>query len=149
MPLPPMQAAGLHTGGLFWQLFGPVQRTSHAHELPHVTLRHENEPLQSTEHGPGPHFTSRHELPAVHDTLHAAACVQLTPPRHAPSVLHWMSHFQPAGHVIWFVQLVRPQSTVHVFAPGLHDVHGAGHTFASPLFGASTFAASSVFVNTQ
>ena len=145
----PTQATGLHTGALFWQLFGPVHSTSHAHDDPHVTLRHENEPLQLTEHGPGPHLTSRHELPAVHSTLHEAACVQLTPLRHEPSVLHWMSHFHPAGHVIWFAQLVRLQSTVQLFVPGLHDVHGAGHVLASPLLGASTFAASSVFVNTQ
>jgi hypothetical protein len=45
---------------------GAVQLTPHAHDMLHITLRHEFTPLQLTLHGPGPHCTLRHALSPEH-----------------------------------------------------------------------------------
>jgi len=48
------------------QLCGPLHTTSHAHELPQSTPRHDWNPVHATSHGPSPHWTSRHALLPLH-----------------------------------------------------------------------------------
>jgi hypothetical protein len=68
----------------------------------------------------------------LHSTLHDADSWQLTPLRHALSVLHRISHLYPDGQVTAPVQLVSWQLIVHVFCATLHDEHPGGQLFASP-----------------
>ena len=93
-PLPPalMQPGDVHVIGAM-QLPGPMQVTSHAHDAPHATERHDCAPVQLTSHGPGPHAMLRHELVPVHSIVHDAAAPQLMPLRHALSPLHWKSQW--------------------------------------------------------
>ena len=74
------------------QLLVPVHRTSHAHELPHETFLQDCTPAHVTEHGPIPHCTFSQDCRERQSMSHDAPCVQLIPLRHAPSVLHWISH---------------------------------------------------------
>jgi hypothetical protein len=111
------------------QLCEPVHRTSHAHELPHETSRHELGPEQVTSHGPAPHWTPRHEPLPLHVIVHDAPAVQVTPLRHALSVLHWMSQWKPVGQLTWLWQNPASceQSIVQVFWVRLHHVQPLGH----------------------
>jgi hypothetical protein len=114
------------------QLAPALHRTSHAHEKPHVTVSQEPVAVQLTLHTPGPHAMPRHELRPVHWKVHDAAAVQLTPLRHALSVLQRRSQFQPAGQVICEPQLDPPtaQSMMQTLL-GPQLVQPGGHTLAS------------------
>ena len=70
----------------------PLHVTLHAHELPHVTPRHDWAPEQITSHGPVPHTTFWQDCFAEHSTLQLVPGWQLTPFRQALSVLQRMSH---------------------------------------------------------
>jgi hypothetical protein len=51
----------------------PVHNTSHAHEVLHLTSRHDCGPEQVTSHSPGPHSTPRQVLIPLHSIVHDAA----------------------------------------------------------------------------
>jgi hypothetical protein len=114
------------------QLAPELQRTSHAHEVPHVTVSQEPEATQPMLQAPGPHVMPRHELRPVHWKVHEAAPRQLTPARHELSVLQRISQFQPVGQVIGEPQFdpVTPQSMMQVLL-GPQLVQPGGHTGAS------------------
>jgi hypothetical protein len=114
------------------QLLPMLHRTSHAHEAPHVTVSQELLAVQLTLHAPGPHAMPRHELRPVHWKVHDAAAVQLTPLRHALSVLQRRSQFQPGGQVSCEPQLdpATEQSMMQTLL-GPQLVQPGGHTLAS------------------
>ena len=131
-PLPLSHAIDVH-----WivsvQLWLPVHTTSHAHDVPQLTPRHEPKPEHDTSQGPLPHCTLRHALFPLHSMEHDWPSWQLTPLRHELSTSHWMSHLKPVGQVTVPLHAdVAAQSTVQVLSVVLHDVHGAGQLFESP-----------------
>jgi hypothetical protein len=112
----------------------PLQVTLHA-PVPQATeLLHDVLPLQVTLQAPRPHVTFLQVCRASHVIVHDVASPQLTP------LLHWLGsehatlQLQPAGHVIAWLQAPLPsaQSMVQLFWAALHEVHGDGHTAASP-----------------
>jgi hypothetical protein len=133
-----LQVSGPHSAVL-------LQLTSHAHDAPHATLRHEPAPLQSTLQGPVPQVRLRQLCEPLHVILHALLPTQLTPLRHELPVEHEMLQLQPAGQVT--AALHAPpfsmQSIVQLLSPGLHDVHCDGQVPASPTTAPSRTLASS------
>jgi hypothetical protein len=88
--------AGLHvrpTHSELWQL------TSHAHDRPQLTLRHEPVPVQSTLQAPLPQVTFRQLCAPLHVIVHDVLLRQLTPLRHELPVEQSMLQLQPSGHV--------------------------------------------------
>jgi hypothetical protein len=74
--------------------------TSHAHDEPQLTSRHDPLAMQSTLHGPAPQLMFLQLCAPLHVIVHALPPWQLMPLRQALSVEHLTSQFQPAGHVI-------------------------------------------------
>jgi hypothetical protein len=113
----------------------PLQVTLHA-PVPQVTeLPHDMMPPQVTLHVPRPQSRFLQVWWALHAIVQDVALPQLMP------LLHWLGteqatlQFQPAGHVIAWLQAAVPaaQSIVQVRWAALHDVHCDGHTAASPV----------------
>lgn len=113
------------------QLELPPHVTSHAHELPQATFRHDCSPLQSTVHFPAPHTTSWQELFPKHSTEQDVVLAQLTPLRHEFSALHLTLHAHPAGQTTLAAQFAVAQSIVHVRAETSHDEQLLGQGAAS------------------
>jgi hypothetical protein len=115
------------------QVVAPWQATSHAHDEPQRTSRHDRVPVQATRHGPAPHVMPWQLWAPLQVISHAMSVGQRMPLRHELAVEHRMLQFQPAGHATAPVQPpLWPQSMVHVRVASLHEVHAAGQTAASP-----------------
>jgi hypothetical protein len=109
-----------------------VQVTSHAHDWPQLTPRHEFCPVQLTLHLPMAQVTPRHELLPEHCTSHVnAPWGQMTPLRHEFVVLQRTSQLKPAGQVTTTLVQTAPaaQSMMHLLPE--HEVHCDGQRFAS------------------
>lgn len=74
------------------------QVTSHAHDRPQLTSRHDPMPVQSTLHRPGPQLRLLQLCAPLHAIVHDRLFRQLTPLRHAFVVEHRMLQSQPVGH---------------------------------------------------
>jgi hypothetical protein len=110
---------------------GP-QVTPHEQDSPQLTLVHEFRPLQSTLQRPRPHERLRQVPRAVQLTLQDVLLRQLMPDVQAFSTEHITLQDQPAGQVTCSLQPpLSAQSTVHVLALLLHDVHCDGQASAS------------------
>jgi hypothetical protein len=106
-----------------WHDSVPSQVTSHAHELPHMTPRHELVPSHWTSHVVVPQFTWR-QLPwPVHVTLHEAESLQSTS-LHEPPGAQLIWQLNPGGQVTVFAQLAVALEHVilQVIEPRSHDV---------------------------
>jgi len=109
------------------------------------------EAAQLTSHLPAPHAMLRHEFEPVHDTVHLSPrpAGHVTPLRHACTVLHATSQFQPAGQTTALLQLVDAQSMWQVCEPLSQLVHCVGQFPGGPSIdesatGPSPFGASTV-----
>lgn len=111
---------------------GPGQATSHAHDDPQRTSRHDRLPVQSTLHGPDPQVMPWQLWAPLQVIAHDMLFGQVMPLRHEEDVEHTTPQFQPAGQTTaWAHPPLRPQSIVQVLVPATHDVHTAGHAAAS------------------
>lgn len=111
---------------------GPVQATSHAHDAPQRTSRHDRLPMQSTLHAPVPHVMPWQLWAPLHVIAHAMLLGQVMPLRHEEATEHTTLQFQPAGQTTaWAQPPLRPQSIVQVLVPATHDVHAGGHAGAA------------------
>ncbi|HEX8109618.1 MAG TPA: hypothetical protein VF516_17930 [Kofleriaceae bacterium] len=118
----------------------PVQATAQV-PAPQVTAPpHELGPPQVTLQVPRPHMRFLQVWRALHTIVHDVALSQLTPALHWLGTEHATLQAHPVGHVIAWLQapLLAEQSIVQVFWAALHEVHGDGHTAASPSGGVST-----------
>ena len=75
------------------------QATSHAHDMPQVTLRHAPMPVQAMLHGPAPQVRFRQLCAPLHMIVHDWLLTQVTPLRHELPGEHKTLQVQPTGHV--------------------------------------------------
>jgi hypothetical protein len=116
----------------------PVQATSHAHDGPQRTLRHDRLPVQSTLHAPAPHVTPWQLWAPLQVIAHAMSLGQVMPLRHEDAIEHTTLQFHPSGQTTaWAQPPLSPQSIVQVRVLPTHDVHVDGHAGAGASGGVS------------
>ncbi len=138
--LPIVQSIGAGHA-LVTQLIGPVQVTSHWHEVEHsIAPRQLFLPPQATSHAPVPHDAPIVQLIwPLQLIVHAVAPVQSMPPLHVLRPMHSTEHGRPGGHVILLAHELSVSQRITQVSP-THDEHSLGHGGASGWLGGASGA---------